>query len=262
MNRAPRLTLTLAALVAVAACTSDSATNVVDDLDAPSISAAGQMAPTPLRIDQPVAPRVEDGLLFSAGGTILTEAFDDPLSGWKTRFMGLYSNLQNLYVQYGSCWSGPNDEDCRGNNLDGIWIADDDNSNSNSYIRFDAGFAETIQSFAMDIGSHIGGTLTVYDADLNVILSSAIPYGCSNCAYGSGSNIYHNFAVTSTNGVGGFDITGSWVEGNVGIDNIVLEVGPADPQTKDECKKGGWEDFGFKNQGQCVRFIETGKDSR
>ena len=34
------------------------------------------------------------------------------------------------------------------------------------------------------------------------------------------------------------------------------------PQTKDDCKKGGWEQFGFRNQGQCVRFIETGKDSR
>jgi len=35
-----------------------------------------------------------------------------------------------------------------------------------------------------------------------------------------------------------------------------------DPTTKDDCKKGGYEDFGFKNQGQCVRFVETGKDSR
>jgi len=35
-----------------------------------------------------------------------------------------------------------------------------------------------------------------------------------------------------------------------------------DPTTKDECKKGGWESFGFRNQGQCVRFVETGKDSR
>jgi len=36
----------------------------------------------------------------------------------------------------------------------------------------------------------------------------------------------------------------------------------ANPTTKEECKKGGWEQFGFKNQGQCVRFIETRKDSR
>jgi hypothetical protein len=36
----------------------------------------------------------------------------------------------------------------------------------------------------------------------------------------------------------------------------------SDPTSKDDCRKGGWTDFGFKNQGQCVRFVETGKDSR
>jgi hypothetical protein len=34
------------------------------------------------------------------------------------------------------------------------------------------------------------------------------------------------------------------------------------PETKDDCMKGGWEDFGFKNQGQCIKFVNTGKDSR
>ena len=29
-----------------------------------------------------------------------------------------------------------------------------------------------------------------------------------------------------------------------------------------DCLGGGWEAFGFANQGQCVRFIETGNDSR
>lgn len=37
---------------------------------------------------------------------------------------------------------------------------------------------------------------------------------------------------------------------------------PTNPATKDDCKKDGWKAFGFENQGQCVRFVETGKDSR
>jgi len=37
---------------------------------------------------------------------------------------------------------------------------------------------------------------------------------------------------------------------------------PADPVTKDECMNGGWSGFGFRNQGQCVRLVETGEDSR
>ncbi len=62
----------------------------------------------------------------------------------------------------------------------------------------------------------------------------------------------------------GFDPTGAigfvnWNGGVAFFDDLTVD---ADPQTKDDCKKGGWEQFGFKNQGQCVRFIETGKDSR
>ena len=41
-----------------------------------------------------------------------------------------------------------------------------------------------------------------------------------------------------------------------------IHPAPTSPSTKDDCKKGGWEGYHFKNQGQCVRFIETGKDSR
>lgn len=35
-----------------------------------------------------------------------------------------------------------------------------------------------------------------------------------------------------------------------------------DAQTKDDCKNGGWEDYGFENQGQCIRYVQTGQDSR
>lgn len=31
------------------------------------------------------------------------------------------------------------------------------------------------------------------------------------------------------------------------------------PTRKDQCKKDGWRNHGFRNQGQCVRYVETGK---
>jgi hypothetical protein len=33
------------------------------------------------------------------------------------------------------------------------------------------------------------------------------------------------------------------------------------PTSKNQCKNGGWKNFGtmFKNQGQCVKFVETGR---
>jgi hypothetical protein len=43
---------------------------------------------------------------------------------------------------------------------------------------------------------------------------------------------------------------------------LVMKFSQANPTTKDDCKDGGWENYGFKNQGQCIRFVETGKDSR
>ena len=32
------------------------------------------------------------------------------------------------------------------------------------------------------------------------------------------------------------------------------------PTAKDQCKKDGWKDFGFKNQGQCVSFVARGRE--
>jgi hypothetical protein len=37
---------------------------------------------------------------------------------------------------------------------------------------------------------------------------------------------------------------------------------PANPTTREQCMNGGWQQYGFRNQGQCIRFINTGKDTR
>jgi hypothetical protein len=33
---------------------------------------------------------------------------------------------------------------------------------------------------------------------------------------------------------------------------------PEVPTAKEQCKKGGYEEFGFKNQGQCVASVQRG----
>jgi hypothetical protein len=30
------------------------------------------------------------------------------------------------------------------------------------------------------------------------------------------------------------------------------------PASKQDCRNGGWRDFDFKNQGQCIRFVKQG----
>jgi len=40
------------------------------------------------------------------------------------------------------------------------------------------------------------------------------------------------------------------------------EEGTTEVADKDECKDGGWVAFEFRNQGQCVRYVNTGVDTR
>jgi hypothetical protein len=41
---------------------------------------------------------------------------------------------------------------------------------------------------------------------------------------------------------------------------VVVDVPPParTPASKDQCRGGGWRDFGFRNQGQCIAFVERG----
>jgi streptogramin lyase len=42
--------------------------------------------------------------------------------------------------------------------------------------------------------------------------------------------------------------------------NKIGRITPPLPTSKDQCMNGGWMDFPrFKNQGDCVSFVETGK---
>jgi hypothetical protein len=50
---------------------------------------------------------------------------------------------------------------------------------------------------------------------------------------------------------------GSEVFVNVSGDLLVVDARSV-PTSKDQCKKGGHRQFGFKNQGQCVAFVQRG----
>jgi hypothetical protein len=45
---------------------------------------------------------------------------------------------------------------------------------------------------------------------------------------------------------------------NASVDSVAIESIRLLPTTKEQCKHGGWRDFGvFKNQGDCVSFVAT-----
>jgi hypothetical protein len=74
--------------------------------------------------------------------------------------------------------------------------------------------------------------------------------------FGSDINAYANEVGSFSWVIAGVDDPNPFVNWNE------IEVSACSPEVKDDCKKGGWESFGFKNQGRCIQFVNTGKDSR
>jgi hypothetical protein len=56
----------------------------------------------------------------------------------------------------------------------------------------------------------------------------------------------------------------TWSNGDFS-DNLILNVGQSVPETKDQCKRGGWQSLfrpdgtPFRNQGDCIGYVITGE---
>jgi hypothetical protein len=62
-----------------------------------------------------------------------------------------------------------------------------------------------------------------------------------------------SFELTiGTQDSGIFEATVVWSTGTL---TKSLYVDCSTPASKEECKHGGWKQFGFKNQGQCIAFV-------
>ena len=99
-----------------------------------------------------------------------------------------------------------------------------------------------------------GSNLIVEVVNTSADLGSAPRDACENM---TGCTTAKVFALTPT------AATGSLAAGG-----LVMKLfsppppAPVDPTTHEDCFKGGWSEFEFRNQGQCIRFVETGEDSR
>jgi hypothetical protein len=65
---------------------------------------------------------------------------------------------------------------------------------------------------------------------------------------GGGSNLVPPGGSAAVDDSGDPSIVISYKAGGVGEE-------PPEPQTKEDCKNGGYEEFGFKNQGQCIKAV-------
>ena len=147
---------------------------------------------------------------------VLTEDFEDAFPAWESSWLGANSNLQNVYgVGQG-----------RGNNPDGLWIADGLGNGSIAEITFDATFGSSITDFSIDTTTWVSGALfEAFDMFGNTLVSTVI-----TSMYGGYTDpgSYQTISFSSANGLSGFSITGGVIEGNTSIDNVVVTTGAVD----------------------------------
>jgi probable HAF family extracellular repeat protein len=88
--------------------------------------------------------------------------------------------------------------------------------------------------------------------------------GGSSVSLTSASGVAPTF-LGATPGVYRFSLVVRDGQDNSAPDSVTIMISPvvAGPVTKDQCKHGGWKSFEFprtfKNQGDCVQFVNTGK---
>lgn len=147
-------------------------------------------------------------------GTILIEDFEAAFPAWESGWLAANSNLRNYY----GIGAG------RGNNPDGLWVDDGDGLHSldTSEIVFSPGFGASLTRFALDIAGAAPVRLEIFDSSGTVLLSTDVP---QTGGWSSDPGVYTHYAVLSADGIGGFRLisTGSQVEGNTSIDNVVVE---------------------------------------
>jgi hypothetical protein len=128
-------------------------------------------------------------------------------------------------------------------------------------------------------GIHLAGSISVASDDFAEVLVNGQSVGSIGSVSdaslaGAASSALTTFDIGPFLTAGSNLITVRGANGNFGCGSGPYSCNPAgvvfggsfsfqaDPATKEDCKTAGWESFGFRNQGQCVRLIETGEDSR
>jgi len=140
---------------------------------------------------------------------------------------------------------------------------------ANFGVSDDLKFYDCRYSVVPTTGSTAGFTTVTFDPTVAYPVTtrggaSASPFTCPAIpadmdTLSAGSNI-RAFSLN----VGDTSVSDVGLDGY--LDNVVVDLDsgntvynfdpvPPTPTSKDDCKNGGWEAFGFKNQGQCVASI-------
>ena len=167
-------------------------------------------------------------------------------------------NVAGTALVYSTFLGGSGEDDARGIALD---------AGGNAYVTgptLSADFPTTPSAF----DSTFNGATDVFVTKLNVA-GSGLVY--STFLGGSGIDGGQAIAVDGSGDayVTGFTTSADFPTTPGAFDTIFTGAADAfvtkltnNPTDEEQCRQGRFQRFGFKNQGQCIRFIRTGKDSR
>lgn len=99
---------------------------------------------------------------------------------------------------------------------------------------------------------------------INVDLGSGVdgPATLTVNGFSNHTDLAHIYVDDSTKDVSVIDTNSQYVVTHPGIhpNDELYTLKTLD--NKDDCKNGGYAAFGFRNQGLCIQYVNTGKDSR
>ena len=128
----------------------------------------------------------------------------------------------------------------------------------------DLGSPESPETIAFAINDQrqvVGTTYVPYEA--SCVGVPCVQYKAHAFFFQSGNMADLNALIPSDSGwelSWGFDINNHGRIVGYGLVNDKYRAFLLTPATnKEQCKKGGWKDFGFTNQGRCIQFVNTGK---
>jgi hypothetical protein len=98
----------------------------------------------------------------------------------------------------------------------------------------------------------------------------------SPCTWAQILSTFPNAGVNSSDAQFVLKAGSGWSSFTGNVDNVTVGINgtavtydfeldappPPQPATKADCMKGGFAAYGFKNQGLCIQYFNTGKDSR
>lgn len=123
-----------------------------------------------------------------------------------------------------------------------------DIENGSSYEVSEAGWY-TLQHRFSDTEGVLSVAMNVLDVTDAAVFSETLSDPSDTVPSTVGGNRYGWFTVVN-------------VASGLAIDEQQLIIPAPDPRGREDCQKGRYEQYGFKNQGACMQYVNNGKDTR